>query len=499
LVNQRVDDYGGSFEKRMRFSLEALSEIRKQVGDDFIVGIRMSGDESTPGGLTAQECIAIMRRLAATGMLDFINVIKGWIATDEALSHVIPNMGTPGGPHLPLVAAIREEVDLPLFHAARIADVATARHAVRDGILDMVGMTRALMADPYLVRKIERGEEDQIRPCVGMGYCIDRIYVGREALCIHNPATGREETIPHHVSRSPDAPRRVVVVGAGPAGMEAARVCAERGHRVVLFEANSKPGGQLQIAARAPRRKDIIGISDWLYSRVKEAGVDVRLNHYADAADVLAEKPDIVLVATGGMPHAEFVEQGAELVTSAWDILGGSVKPGADVLFYDEQGNHAGYSCVEYLVEHGSRVELVTPDRTIAQEIGGTSYPAYLKSFYDHNVTFTMNHRLVAVASGEGALRATLYNEYTHATVERAVDQVVFENGTLPVNELYAALQGDSSNEGEVDIAALIAGKPQTLVNHPNGAFQLFRLGDAVAGRNIHAAIYEARRLCMVM
>lgn len=499
LVNQRVDEYGGSFDRRMRFSLEALAEIRKQVGDDFIVGIRMSGDESTPGGLTPEDCLAIMQRLAATGMLDFINIIKGWIGTDEALSHVIPNMGGPAGPHLPLVAAIREEIDLPLFHAARIADVATARHAIRGGILDMVGMTRALMADPYLVQKIERGQEDEIRPCVGIGYCIDRIYVGREALCIHNPATGREATIPHNVSKSNEAPRKIVVVGAGPAGLEAARVCAERGHRVVLFEANGKVGGQLQIAARASRRADIIGITDWLYGQVKRLGVVVHLNHYADAVDVLAEKPNVVILATGGLPNFEFLPEGAKLLTSTWDILSGTVKPAARVLFFDDQGNHAAYSCIEFMIDHGSRVELATPDRIIAQDIGGTSYPAYLKSFYDHNVTFTLNHRLVGVTRRDGELRASLYNEYNKTTVERFTDQVVIENGTLPVNELYTALQADSSNSGEVDLAALIGGKPQTLVKNAQGKFQLFRIGDAVAGRNVHAAIYDARRFCMVM
>lgn len=499
LVNHRADEYGGDLERRMRFSLEALAEIRKQVGDDFIVGIRMSGDESTPGGLTQEDCIEIMRRLAATGMLDFINVIKGWIATDEGLSHVIPNMGTPGGPHLPMVAKIREEIDLPLFHAARIADVATARYAIRDGILDMVGMTRALMADPHIVRKIERGEEEQIRPCVGMGYCIDRIYVGREALCIHNPATGREETIPHLITRAKAAPRRIVVVGAGPAGLEAARVCAERGHHVVLFEANGQVGGQVQIAARAPRRADIIGITDWLYAQVKRQGVDVRLNHYAESDDVLAEKPDAVVLATGGMPDTEFLTEGADLVTSAWDILGGSVKPAARVLFFDDQGNHASYSCVEFLAEQGARVELVTPDRMLAQEIGGTSYPAYLKSFYDHNVTVTLNHRLVRVTRREGRLCATLFNEYNKTTLERITDRVVVEIGTLPMSELYLALQGDSSNNGEVDMDAFIDCRPQTLVRNAQGTYQLFRIGDAVAGRNIHAAIYDARRLCMVM
>jgi hypothetical protein len=355
------------------------------------------------------------------------------------------------------------------------------------------------MADPHLVNKIARGAEEQIRPCVGMGYCIDRIYVGREALCIHNPATGREETIPHIISKSEHAARKIVVVGAGPAGLEAARVCAERGHRVVLFEANAKVGGQVQIAARAPRRADIIGITDWLYAQVKRLGVEVRLNYYAEADDVLAEKPDAVILATGGLPNTEFLKPGADLVTSAWDVLSGSVKPAANILFFDDAGNHASYSCVEFLAEQGSRVELVTPDRMVAQEIGGTSYPAYLKSFYNHGVVVTLNHRLVSVTQREGKLVASLYNEYNKMTVERSADQIVIENGTLPVAGLYHALQNDSTNHGEIDLRALLDCQPQTLVNNAQGKYQLFRIGDAVAGRNIHAAIYDARRLCMVM
>jgi 2,4-dienoyl-CoA reductase-like NADH-dependent reductase (Old Yellow Enzyme family) len=195
LVNRRTDQYGGSLENRMRFSLEVLEEIRKQVGDEFIVGIRMSGDEVAEGGLSHQDCLQIARTLVGTGMLDFVSIIKGYIATDEALSHVIPNMGTPSAPHLNLAAAIKAEIDLPVFHGARIADVATARHAISQGLIDMVGMTRAHLADPHIVAKVERGEDDQIRPCVGAGYCIDRIYGEGEALCVHNPATGREETI----------------------------------------------------------------------------------------------------------------------------------------------------------------------------------------------------------------------------------------------------------------------------------------------------------------
>jgi 2,4-dienoyl-CoA reductase-like NADH-dependent reductase (Old Yellow Enzyme family) len=496
LVNRRADEYGGSLDNRMRFSLEALAEIRKQVGDDFIVGIRMSGDESVEGGLDFAECAEIARRLVATGMLDFVNVIKGHIATDEALSHVIPNMGTPSAPHLPLAAAIKAAIDIPVFHAARIADVATARHAIRAGLVDMVGMTRAHMADPHIVAKIARGEEARIRPCVGMGYCIDRIYVGREALCIHNPATGREETMPHVVPRSAGPPRRVVVAGAGPAGLEAARVCAERGHRVTLFEANREPGGQLRLAARAPRRRDVIGIADWLAQEVARLGVDVRLGRYAQAADVLDSRPDVVIVATGGLPDTAFLPVGADLVATTWDILSGDVAPAADVLLFDDHGNHEGYSCAELIAGRGARLELVTPDRMIAQEIGGTSAPAYLKAFSERGVTFTLNHRLVAVRRRGGRLVADLYNEYSRSTVERVVDQVVVEHGTLPVDSLYLELRDGASNQGEVDLDALIAGRPQALVSNPAGAYQLFRVGDAVASRNVHAAIYDSLRLC---
>jgi 2,4-dienoyl-CoA reductase-like NADH-dependent reductase (Old Yellow Enzyme family) len=500
LTNRRSDEYGiGSLESRMRFSLETLTEIRKQVGDDFIVGIRMSGDEDAEGGLTFADCAEIARRLQATGMLDFVSLIKGTIATDEALARVIPNMGTPSAPHLPLLGAMREEIDLPLFHAARIADVATARHAVEIGIVDMIGMTRAHMADPYIVAKIERGEEDQIRPCVGMGYCIDRIYVGGEALCIHNPATGREETIPHIISKATGQPRKVVVVGAGPAGLEAARVCAERGHQVVLFEANRQPGGQVRIAARVERRQDIIGIIDWLYDQVQRLGVDIRLNRYAQAADILAESPEVVIIATGGEPNTEFLAEGSDLVATTWDILNGYTKPAANVLFFDDHGNHEGYSCAEFMAQNGAKLEFVTPDRMIAQEIGGTNSPGYLKTFYDHDVTLTLNYRLIGVRQQNGQVVARLYNEYNKSTVERVVDQVVVEHGTLPVAELYFELKAGSFNEGEIDLAALIAGQPQQLVNNPAGSYQLFRVGDAVASRNIHAAIYDSLRLCMVL
>ncbi len=237
-------------ENRMRFSIEVLEEIRRQVGDDYIVGIRMMFDEALEGGLQFDEGLRIGEILVETGMIDFFNVNRGHCSTSAGLADLIPNMGVAQAPHLSFAGQIKQHFNLPVMHAARINDVATARYAVREGLLDLVSMTRAHIADPHIVAKIMRGEEDQIRPCVGMGYCIDRIYGEGEALCAHNPATGRETSLPHVITKSLSEQRNIVVVGAGPAGLEAARVCASRGHQVTLFEASSIHGGQLNIAAK---------------------------------------------------------------------------------------------------------------------------------------------------------------------------------------------------------------------------------------------------------
>ena len=160
-----------------------------------------------------------------SGLVDFLNVIRGHIDSDVALLDVIPVIGMRSAPHLDFAGEVRAATSVPVFHAARINDVATARHAIASGKLDMVGMTRALIADPHIVRKIREGRESTIRPCVGASYCIDRIYEGNEALCIHNPATGREHSLPQIVTRSTGPRRKVVVIGAGPAGLEAGRGC----------------------------------------------------------------------------------------------------------------------------------------------------------------------------------------------------------------------------------------------------------------------------------
>jgi 2,4-dienoyl-CoA reductase-like NADH-dependent reductase (Old Yellow Enzyme family)/thioredoxin reductase len=502
LVNRRGDRYGGSLDNRLRFAIEVLEAIRRNVGDDYIVGIRMAGGEDVEGGLTEGDALTIATTLARTGTIDFLNIVQGSIATDERISHVIPGLGTPLGPALQLAGRFRERIDLPIFHAQRIPDVATARYAISEGLVDMVGMMRAHMADPHIVRKLEAGQEERIRACVGASYCINRIYRGLDALCIQNPATGREATIPHVVPRSTGPRRRVVVVGGGPAGLEAARVAAERGHDVVLLEADRSTGGQVRLAARAtPRRSDLIGIVDWLAAECRILGVDVRCDTVAEATDVVDLGPDVVVVATGGFPRVPDVDEGADLLVSTWDVIGGSVSPSAGrILVYDDHGSDEALTCVERLVVAGSTVEIVTPDRLVGHEVIGTAYPAYLKAFYEGGVRMTPDHRLRAIRrSADGRLEVELANEYTGGTVGRIVDQVVVEHGSSPNAELFDALVEGSTNGGELDLDAFIAGRPQDRVVDRTGRYRLFRIGDAVASRNIHAAIYDGRRLAMTL
>ena len=495
-TNTRSDDYGGSLDNRLRFTFRVLEEIRRQVGPDFIVGIRMVADEDWDKGLSREEGVEIAQRLVAGGQIDFLNIIRGHIETDAALSKVIPVQGMASAPHLDFAGEVRAETKFPVFHAARINDVATARHAVAEGKLDMVGMTRAHIAEPHIALKVMEGREAEIRPCVGATYCLDRIYEGHEALCIHNPATGREATMPHVITRSVGPARRVVVVGAGPAGLEAARVSAERGHDVVLFEAASDPGGQVRLAAQHRRRRELIGIADWRAERCTAAGAELRFNVYAEAADVLAEAPDVVVVATGGLPNTEILDEGSALAVSTWDILSGDVKPAEEVLLFDDNGGHPGLQAAERIAESGARLEIVTPERFFAPEVGGLNHVAYAQCFQQHGVTLTINRRLLGLRREGNKLAACVGSDYGDWAEERLVDQVVVEHGTLPLDELYFALKADSRNRGEVDYQALIAGRPQEIATNPEGRFQLFRIGDAVSSRNIHAAIYDALRLC---
>ena len=341
------------------------------------------------------------------------------------------------------------------------------------------------------MRKVIEGREDDIRPCVGATFCLDRIYMGGEALCIHNAATGRELEMPHEIAPATEK-KRVVVVGSGPAGLEAARVAAERGHSVVVFEAAPDPGGQIRLTAQSPRRREMMSIIDWRMAQCTARDVEFRFNTWAEEDDVLSEAPDAVIIATGGMPPDDVLDDGNELTVSSWDIISGDVKPARNVLVYDDAGDHAGLQAAEVIAQAGAHVDVMTPERSFAVDVMGMNLVPYMRALQDKDVTFTLTYRLRAVTRAGNMLRAHIGSDYMALDKTRDFDQIVVNHGTIPLDDLYFSLKPHSANGGAVDYEALIAGRPQPV--EWRGGFQLFRIGDAVSSRSTHAAIYDALR-----
>jgi 2,4-dienoyl-CoA reductase-like NADH-dependent reductase (Old Yellow Enzyme family) len=490
-INRRSDRYGGSVENRARFALMVHEEIRKNVGDNFLVGMRMSVYEDR-GGLSAEDALAIAQLMEREGAIDFLNCVSGRMDTELNLAEKnMPGMTEPLAPFLPQVALVKQAISLPVFHAARITDVATARHAIREGILDMVAMTRAHIADPQIVNKIIRGEEHRIRPCFGASHCMHK-----KPSCIHNPASGRETLLPQVIEATSGDVKHVVVVGGGPAGMEAARVAAERGHRVSLLEATPQLGGQLLLAARASWRRDMISIVDWRVAELEHLGVQVHYNSYADGADVLALDPDVVIVASGGLPNFGDME-GEDLCCSVWDMLSGDVKPRDHVLVYDGTGRHEALSCAEQLAIDGARVTLATIEDRVGADLGYAERPVHRKQLYLHEVEVKLDLMLLGVRRDGERLLATLRNDLTDESIEIETDQVVVERGTFPVDEVYQELKENAANRGVTDIDALINARPQPAPEADG--YLLYRIGDAISSRSLHAALLDAYRIAVTL
>lgn len=386
-ANQRADEYGGDLANRLRFGIRVIEAVRDRVGSDFIVGIRVTGDDFQERGLGHSQMQEICGQLNQLKLLDYFNVIGGTAETFVGEALAVPNMSFKLGVYTLLAAGIRQVVDVPVIATGRVVDPIQADKIISEGQADLCVMNRALIADPHMPNKAQANALDDIRQCMGYNEgCIDRIYTGRGVTCVQNPVIGREmewATLPRSTS-----PLKVLVVGGGPAGLEAARVAALRGHRVVLFEKHAQLGGQTLIAKLAPGRQDFDGAVRWSALQCKKLGVTVRLEVEATVELIRAESPDVVIVATGATARRPNLP-GSENhpFVSTWDVLQGRCEDlGKVVLVIDEEYGHQGPTTAEYLLDHGREVDLITSQESIGNFLGATTRPPLLKRLHSKGI-----------------------------------------------------------------------------------------------------------------
>ncbi len=466
--NRRDDAYGGSLENRMRFALEVIEAIRSEIGRDFPLGIRLCGDELIPAGLTLDDVREIARRLEATGQLDFINTSIGEF---HNLYMVEGSMHTPPGYQLFVSAGIREVVKLPVFCTGRIKDPVQAERILREGLADMVDVVRGQICDPAFTRKAHEGHTESIRLCISCNqYCIGRMGLNLSLGCIQTPATGNELRFPP-ISMVRNLKRRptLIVVGGGPGGMQAAKVAAQRGFSVKLYERQHELGGQINLIVRVPNRVEFGDAARNLQREIQEAGVEVHVDTEVTAEMIEREAPDAVIIATGSRPALPPVP-GADLphVATIWQVLEGekSAQPGEYVLVYDQIGFHQATGTAELLAEKGCQVELVTPQFYVGGDLSVTlDIELWYRRALSKQMRMTPNYFL----AGLGPTSATIINNYTGQP--RQLDGVALAVLVSPqaVNDtLYHQLQGRVP--------------------------QLYRVGDCVAPRRVEHAILDGER-----
>lgn len=367
--NQRTDAYGGSVENRLRFLTDLLAIVRKNLGDGPVLGIRISADEVEPGGLGSDEVIAICQALKALGAIDYVNTTYGSMQGLGGSVHVVPPMEIAHAYVAPMAGTLRAAVGLPVFVAGRINQPQIAEAVLAAGQADMCGMTRAMISDPDIANKARDGRVDDIRACIGCNQaCIGHYHMGYSISCIQNPVTGRE--VRYGRSDKATTSKRVFVAGGGPAGMQAAITAAERGHRVTLFEAKSRIGGQALLAQLLPERAEFGGLVTNLQQEMKRAKVEIRLNAAVTADLVRQEKPDAVIIATGATPYRPVID-GAEdaHVVDAWAVLEGRANAGGRVLVADWRCDWIGIGLAEKLAREGRHVRLAVTGTCAGQNL----------------------------------------------------------------------------------------------------------------------------------
>jgi N,N-dimethylglycine/sarcosine dehydrogenase len=467
-INRRSDEYGGSFENRLRFAVEVISACRDAVGPDFVLGLRLSANEQIPDGITPEIAIEIAQHLEALGALNYFSLTGATGERTRVGQRMMPFGDEPRAVYASDVGRVRAAVGLPVLYAGAVTDPADAERLLAGGTCELVGMTRALIADPHLPNKTRAGRAGDVRPCLGIQEgCLGRNSAGLLLSCTYNPVTGREaELAMLHPARTA---RRVVIVGAGPAGLEAARVAARRGHRVVLLERGERPGGQVLVTAQSTFRPQWARIATWLEEQARNAGAELRTGVDATANDVLALEPDAVILASGSRPLRPEIP-GADLdgVFDPEHALSGAVAAGTRCVVADLLGTLHAPIAAHALATRGCDVILTTPHHSVADlSQKSTQEPLYV-ALYGAGVQVRTELRAAAVARTNGRLSVTFHNEYDEREHDLDADAVVLAGGRAPVDGLHDDLRAH--------------------------ALPVHVIGDALAPRSLHDAVLEGTR-----
>jgi 2,4-dienoyl-CoA reductase-like NADH-dependent reductase (Old Yellow Enzyme family)/thioredoxin reductase len=459
LVNTRKDGYGGSFEGRIRFPVEVLRAVREKVGKDFPIIYRISAEEGVERGLCIEESKRICQVFEQEGA-DAIDVSSGTAVTDPIPEFPpFPPMSFPRGIFVRYAEEIKKAVDIPVIAVGRINYAFMANEILEQGKADLIGMARGLVADPDLPNKVAKGSLEDIRPCIACMTCLDRLFTRRPMECLGNPSAGREKDF---VINKAKAPKKVIIVGGGPAGMEAARVASMRGHRVILCEKNDRLGGQLNLAIIAPHKQEIEGLINYLKTQIKKLGVEIHCNQEVTASLIGQERPDELILATGAIPRVlDIPGADSSNVVTSWDVLTGKAKVGKKVVIAG--GGMVGCETAELLAEKGHDVTIASQSDAIGKDIEQTIRRYLLRRLDRYEVKILTNAMTMEIQADHVTL-ATYGRSWS---VE--CDHLVFAKGAVP-------------NRG--------------LINSVKEVFpDFFLIGDALEPRTAMEAIYEGGRI----